>query len=233
MTSGPLRWAYTGLALLGAAVLGAYAYDRTAHRASAPADPAVRVLGLPAGAPTVDATPAPTGVPLLRPTFTLHDLAGKPRSIGEWGGKALIINFWATWCAPCRREIPLLNRIHQDYAAKGVEIVGIAVDFAEDVKAFTQRFPLQYPLLVGEQDGLDAAREFGVQAMAFPFTAFTDAKGNLLLVHLGELHPAQAEAILGVVIKVDAGALSPDAGRAAIKAALAALPTAAAPAAAT
>lgn len=222
MSSAPLRWAYTGLALLGAAVLGAYSYERLTR--ATPASPPVRVLKVPGDAPRVDATPAPTGVPLMRPTFTLHDLAGKPRSISEWDGKALIINFWATWCAPCRREIPLLNRIHREYAAKGIEVVGIAVDFAEDVATFTKRIPLEYGLLVGEQEGLDAAKEFGVQSMAFPFTAFTDRRGDVLLVHLGELHPAQAEAILGVVQQVDAGTLTADAGRTAIRSALAALP---------
>ena len=78
--------------------------------------------------------------------------------------------------------------------------------------------------LVGEDDGLEAARGFGVETMAFPFTAFIDAAGRVLLVHLGELHENQARAILGVVARVDAGALTPAAARTEIKTALAALP---------
>ncbi|MBS0375551.1 MAG: TlpA family protein disulfide reductase [Proteobacteria bacterium] len=156
----------------------------------------------------------------------LQGLDGKPHALSEWDGKSLIVNFWATWCAPCRREIPLLNRIHREYASKGFEVVGIAVDFVDDVKAYTKTFPLDYPLLIGEDDGLAAARAFGVDALAFPFTAFTDAEGRIVTVHLGELQPAQLEAILGVVADVNGGRLAPAAARGAVERALAALPPA-------
>jgi hypothetical protein len=104
-------------------------------------------------------------------------------------------------------------------------VIGIAVDVADDVRAFRAKVPIDYPLLTGEQEGLDTARDFGVTATVFPFTAFTDAKGRLLLVRLGELHEDQARAILAVAARVDRGELDLAAGRAAIRAALAALPT--------
>ena len=78
-----------------------------------------------------------------------------------------MVNFWATWCAPCRREIPLLNKIRMERKPQNAEIVGIAVDFKEDVAKFLHKTPLQYPLLVGEEDGLAAAEAFGM-GMAFP-----------------------------------------------------------------
>ena len=212
MTSRPLRVAYLGFALLGAAVGAAYLYDCCVRRASATA---------PHFAP---AAPALVRVPALLPEFSLKDTAGRLHSVREWDGKALLVNFWATWCAPCRREIPLLNRLRREYAGRGIEVVGIAVDFPEDVIAYRQRFPIDYPLLVGEQDGLDAARAFGVESMLFPFTAFTDARGRVLTVHVGELHESQARAILTVVGQVDAGRLTPLEAREAIRTALAALP---------
>jgi thiol-disulfide isomerase/thioredoxin len=206
LSSRPLRLALAGFAALGAAVLGAYLNERT-HPASPPPVPAAAVERAAA------AGLAPDGVPSVRPVFALADLTGKSHSIREWDGKALVVNFWATWCAPCRREIPLLNRIHSEYAAKGIEVVGIAVDVVDDVRHFTAEMPIAYPLLVGEQDGIDAARDFGINALAFPFTAFSDAKGRMLSVHLGELHEGTARAILRILERLDAGTLTPEQAR--------------------
>jgi thiol-disulfide isomerase/thioredoxin len=231
-----LRLLFVGLAALGAGVLGYYFYDRS--QAAAPA-PAAAVAAAPGEASATDAATsagaaqdgaADPKVPDVRPVFTLKDVAGKPRSITEWDGRSLVVNFWATWCAPCRREIPLLNALQKEYAPHGVEVIGIAVDFVEDVAKYMQETPIVYPVLVGEQDGLDAAAAFGVKTMAFPFTAFTDAKGRILTVHVGELHAPQARAILDVVARVNRGELEPPAAREAIRTALDALPKDAAPA---
>jgi thiol-disulfide isomerase/thioredoxin len=227
MASRPLRLAFAGLAVLGAAVIGALIYDRFVRHAPRPADatglPAEHA-GAPGAAPAVAITGELPTVPVQRPLFSLADAAGRRRSITEWDGKALVVNFWATWCAPCRRELPLLNRLQAEFAPRGIQVLGVAVDFAEDVRAFTRDFPVAYPILIGEQDGLDAARAFGVATIAFPFTAFSDARGRIITVHMGELHEPEARTILGVVLKVDAGALTPGEARGAITAALAALP---------
>jgi thiol-disulfide isomerase/thioredoxin len=221
VTSRPLRYAYLGFAMLGAAVLGAFVYDRLAARRGATAVPPPASSAHPSAA-----SGAPT-VPARIPAVTLKDLDGRPRALGEFAGRSLVINFWATWCAPCRREIPLLNRIQREYAGKGFEVVGIAVDFAEDVRAYVQRVPIDYPLLTGEEDGLEAARAFGVASMAFPFTAFTDRAGDVVTVHLGELHALQAEAILAIVARIDSGELGLEAARTAVREALRTLPAAA------
>ena len=224
MISRPLALTFAGFAALGAAVLGAFVYERT-HVAAAPTRLTVATIAVtPAQPPLATAGPATGTVPTLRPLFALPDLAGKTHSISEWDGQPLIVNFWATWCAPCRREMPLLIRIKQEYAPKGVEVVGIAVDIAADVKTYLAKFPVNYPVLVGDQDGIDAARDFGVTDPVFPFTAFIDAKGRILMIHVGELHEPTARAILGVVLRADTGEMSPEAARAAVKAALAALP---------
>lgn len=162
-------------------------------------------------------------IPAELPDFTLTDAAGEPRSIRDWAGKSLIINFWATWCPPCRRELPLLNELHARHAAEGFQVVGVAVDFREDVLAFMKETPIDYPMLIGEQEGLDAARAFGMGNLGFPFTVFTDKAGRVVTVHVGELHAPQAEAILAAVAGVDAGRLSVDAARGEIERATAAL----------
>ena len=220
--SRPLALTIGCLAALGAAVLGAFVYDRLHLPVPAPVLTARTAPAAPA--PTIHTEISTEAIPALRPVFSLPDPAGKVHSIGEWDGKALVVNFWATWCAPCRREIPLLARIRSEYAAKGVEVVGIAVDVPAEVNAYLVEHPIPYPVLVGEQSGIDVARDFGVDAQVFPFTAFTDSRGRIITIRVGELHEAMARAILGVVLKVDAGALTPAQARAAIKTTLAALP---------
>jgi thiol-disulfide isomerase/thioredoxin len=171
----------------------------------------------PTGAPPVEDAPQSV-VPEVRPVFELADTDGVRRSITEWDGKALMINFWATWCPPCRREIPLLNALQARYGPQGFEVIGVAVDFRDDVLAYMRETPIDYPVLIGEQDGLDAARAFGMETMGFPFTVFTDSRGRIVTVHLGELHAPQAEVILAAVGDVEAGRLDLEAARARIRA---------------
>ncbi len=157
------------------------------------------------------------------PQFELADRAGERRSLTHWQGKALIVNFWATWCAPCRREIPLLQRIARERAAEGFEVIGIAVDFRDAVLAYADEMKIEYPLLIGEQDALDAAAAFGVEAVGFPFTIFADVQGRVIAAHMGELDEAQAKLILDQVADVNAGRQTPAEARRAIETGLAAL----------
>lgn len=141
------------------------------------------------------------------------DREGEMRSIQSWPGKSLIVNFWATWCAPCRREIPLLKQIQDEHSAEGFQVVGIAVDFRDDVLAYADEIGINYPILIGEQDGLDAVAKFGIAAAAFPFTVFTDAQSRIVLTHLGEVTEAESKVLLDIVRRVNAGELTPEAAR--------------------
>jgi thiol-disulfide isomerase/thioredoxin len=142
---------------------------------------------------------APAKIPSQLPQFSLQNRAGKATSIGSFADKSLVINFWATWCAPCRSEIPLLEALNAEWAGRGVTVVGIAVDHRDKVLEFADRLKMDYPLLIGEQDALDAASAFGLTEPVFPFTVFTDRRGEVVALFVGELHRPQAELILGQV----------------------------------
>jgi thiol-disulfide isomerase/thioredoxin len=124
-----------------------------------------------------------------------------------------MVNFWATWCAPCRREIPLLNKIRMERKVQNAEIVGVAVDFREDVLKFGQKVPLEYPLLIGEEDGLAAAEAFGM-GMAFPFSIFVDSQNRILTIKVGELHEDEANFAFDRIRDIDNGTLTREAAQA-------------------
>jgi thiol-disulfide isomerase/thioredoxin len=202
------RWILVALLAL-AAGFGAY---RLASRGGTTPE---TTPGTPvAAAPVLPATV----IPERRPEITLADRDGKPRALSEWNGRPQVINFWATWCAPCRREIPMLNALAKDGAWPEIALVGIAVDFREDVLRYLESTPIDYTVLIGEQDGLDAARAFGVESLGLPFTAFVDASGRIVTLHIGELHRPQADVILSIVREIDAGTIDLKTAQARIRA---------------
>jgi thiol-disulfide isomerase/thioredoxin len=176
--------------------------------------------------PSAGSEPVATPVPDVLPDFTLADIEGKPTSIRSWPGKSMIVNFWATWCAPCRREIPLLKTLQKKHGAEGFQIVGVAVDFRDDVVKYAKEIGIDYPVLIGEQDGLEAVQKFGQGSLGFPFTVFTDNRQRIVLFHLGEIDQAKAEVLLDVVAKVNRGELTPEAARVVAAKQLEALPSA-------
>jgi thiol-disulfide isomerase/thioredoxin len=179
----------------------------------------IKPVAASAPAPQVIADPgAPVSkrsVPDTLPEIMLADTNGKPTKLASFGGRPLMVNFWATWCAPCRREIPLLNKIRMQRKAQNAEIVGIAVDFREDVLKFVQKVPLSYPLLIGEEDGLAAAEAFGM-GMAFPFSVFVDSQNRILTVKVGELHEDEANFAFDRLREIDNGILTREAAQAAV-----------------
>jgi len=170
-----------------------------------------------------EAAPSADKIPERLPEFSLADRTGKTTSISAWRGKSLIINFWATWCAPCRHEMPLLQSLHEKWRGRNVEVIGIAVDFRDKVIAYADELKIAYPLLIGEQDALDVAAGLGVDSPVFPFTVFTDRYGRVVTLYVGELHEAQADLILSAVEKLDQKTWQVPAAREAIEQGLHAL----------
>ena len=142
----------------------------------------------------------------------MPDMAGKLHSLRDARGHARLFNFWATWCEPCRREIPLLNSLQRQYADEGLQVVGIAVDERAAVRQFLKTTPMHYTLLVGEDGGFEAAQRFGM-ALALPFSVFADADNRVIAVKLGELHADDAAAILANMRALHAGTTTLEAAR--------------------
>jgi thiol-disulfide isomerase/thioredoxin len=140
----------------------------------------------------------------------MPDTEGHTRALSEWRGHPLLVNFWATWCEPCRREIPLLQRLRK--SADSLEIVGIAVDTRTAVLPYARQMHIDYPVLIGEDEGMKAVDAFGMQAV-FPFSVFCDRQGRIVGLKIGELHPEDAQLILARVDDVDHGRLDLAAAR--------------------
>ena len=116
----------------------------------------------------------------LLPEIQLPDSDGELRDISEWSGQPLVINFWATWCAPCRREIPLLVELQEEYGSRDLQIIGVALDEAAAVAEFLAEMPVNYPVLVGQQEAVEAATALGLEFIVLPFTAFADRDGRIV-----------------------------------------------------
>lgn len=129
------------------------------------------------------------------------DLDGKPRRLAEWQGRALVCNFWATWCAPCREEIPLLIAARQKYGPSGVEIVGIAIDNAAKVREYAASSNISYPVLLAEADGLDLMRQLGNSAGGLPYTVIADRRGGVVHRKLGALKQPELNGFLEPLAK--------------------------------
>ena len=200
-----MRLAACATLALAAAWIGLRLHASHADRGSGGIAVPVGEASAPTASDVADqpALPAPSKIPEHLPDFSLKSVDGKLTSVHSWDGQSLVINFWATWCAPCRQEIPLLEGLSSEWAGRGVTFVGIAVDHPDQVKSFAQELKIPYALLVGEQDALDVATRFGVETPVFPFTVFTDRRGEVVALYVGELHRAQADLILSTVQDLD------------------------------
>ena len=153
------------------------------------------------------------GLPATLPDVSMPDREGQMRSITSWTGKSMIVNFWATWCAPCRREIPLLNQIQQQQMAQGFQVIGIAVDARDEVLEYAEANTIDYPVLIGEEGGIEAASKLGQGSLGLPLTAFTDRQHRVVATHAGELTKPQADAMIEVIGRLNRGELTLKAAR--------------------
>ena len=147
---------------------------------------AVLALAAGIGLALFDRAPADTTALLA---LSLPDSAGQPQPLAQWHGKVLVVNFWATWCAPCREEMPDLVRAQNEYGAKGLQIVGIAVDNADKVQQFAKEIGLNYPALIGGYSAMDLSKDLGNSLVALPFTLVLDRRGKVVYTHLGPVKP--------------------------------------------
>lgn len=142
---------------------------------------------------TVAVTDRASPVNKRRPDFALTDLEGKPRQTQEWDGKILIVNFWATWCPPCRKEMPAFVELQKQYAAQGVQFVGIALDDEDMVKDFAETLEINYPILIGTKDSIATAKAYGDHLGALPFTVLVNRTGIVVQLFPGEVEKQTLE----------------------------------------
>ncbi len=152
----------------------------------------------------------------MLPDFSLANLAGEQQSIQSWPGKPLLINFWATWCGPCLREIPMLKELQA--SRPDLQVVGIAIDKPDLVAKFAGDIQFNYAILIGQNEAWAAAGALGVNIYALPFTVFTGGDGSILGVHTGELHAEHLERFRAVVDDLAAGRIGIEQARSRIAA---------------
>ena len=140
--------------------------------------------------------------------FELIDLNNVMTHSSEWNGQYKLINFWATWCAPCRREIPLLNNTQKEYQDMSVQIIGIAVDVLDDVIAYSEETPFEYPVLVGEEEAIAIAENANIEFIGLPFTMLVDDQNEIIKTHLGEIKEHHIDMLTEVIRGMQRGKIS-------------------------
>ena len=146
-----------------------------------------------------DTSPALTTSSILgrhRPEFTLPDLDGQMRSISEWDGKVIALNFWATWCPPCLKEVPEFVSLQAKYQAAGLQFIGVALQRPEEVREFVAEHGMNYPVLTGELEVIKLAESYGNHIGALPYTVIIDRSGQVAHVKPGVLPTEEAEGII-------------------------------------
>lgn len=126
----------------------------------------------------------------------LADVKGASRSLEQWRGSVLVVNYWATWCAPCREEIPVFVRLQERYGSRGLQFVGIAIDQPDKVAEFAREFRINYPLLLGGVEAIELLRQVGNRAGVLPYTLVIDRKGMLVSREPGGLKEARLERLI-------------------------------------
>lgn len=142
---------------------------------------------------TEQSSPVTTG-------FALPDLEGQERRLAEWKGQVVMLNFWAPWCPPCRKEVPAFIELQEKYADKGFTFVGITVDTRENAQTFADTMGINYPILIAEEEGIAIAREYGNKVGALPYTVLLDREGEVRFTHRNELSLEEAEKALASVL---------------------------------
>lgn len=118
---------------------------------------------------------------------SMSDASGQPQQLAQWKGRALLVNFWATWCAPCVDEMPELSALQHEIQPIKVQILGIGIDSSSNIAEFAAKYKISYPLYVGGMNGTDLSRQLGNQAGGLPFTVLLGSDGKVRKTYLGRL----------------------------------------------
>ncbi len=144
--------------------------------------------------------------PINHSVLALPDLNGVSHPVSDWQGRLVVVNFWATWCPPCREEIPELIALQERYKDQGLQIVGVAIDHPEAARRFSDSVGINYPVLLGEPGARQAMRDYGNNSGSLPFTVVIESSGRVVARKLGIYRYAELEAILRPYLKPTTGA---------------------------
>ena len=131
-----------------------------------------------------------------RPAFSMVDIDGRLRKAEEWDGKVLLINFWATWCPPCLKEIPLFVELQEKYRERNFQIIGIAIDDENAVRDFALRYDINYPVIAADEPAVELTRRYGNRDVLLPYTVFVDADSNIVAAKAGLMSGKEVESII-------------------------------------
>lgn len=145
---------------------------------------AAAVIALASGI-AVQRLTAAASEPQTLPEAVLPDTADVQHTLSEWKGKVLIINFWATWCPPCRQEMPEFVRLQEEYGDKGLQFVGIAIEEKDPVEKFARSLGVNYPILIDEANGVELSVQMGNIIGALPYSVVVDRSGKIVYTHPG------------------------------------------------
>ena len=134
----------------------------------------------------------------------MDDLQGKSHSLNDWHGKVLLVNFWATWCPPCRAEVPLLVKLQAKYAAQGLQIVGIATDEQneQDVRTFVKKLVVNYPILMSNGQSAEIVDALGGDFIGLPVSVVLDRDGKVFRINAGAMEPQDAENLVRAALNL-------------------------------
>lgn len=121
-------------------------------------------------------------------SLSIPDTSGQTQALSQWKGKALIVNFWATWCAPCVEEMPELSALQTEIAVKNIQTIGIGIDSSDNIAKFHSKYKINYPLYTAGMSGTNLTRQFGNQAGGLPFTVLIGRDGHVKKTYLGRLN---------------------------------------------
>ena len=140
--------------------------------------------------------PTSIGAGTIRPEFAMKDINGELRNISDWDGKIILLNFWATWCPPCLKEIPDFIELQNEFGEKGLQVVGIAVDDEALARSFAEDIGMNYPVMAADSEAIELSQRYGNQIGGLPYTVIINRKGEITDMITGELSKIKAEKIL-------------------------------------
>jgi len=135
---------------------------------------------------------------IVMPEFSLENINGEMTSIKEYKGKKTLINFWATWCRPCRKEMPMLNGVYLSEDPSEFSVVGVAIDKPEKVAQFVAELGIDFPIMIGQSDAYDIMKELGNEALTLPYTILIDNTGEVIWSKNTELKHSDMDEVLNI-----------------------------------